>query len=119
MTPLQLLTILVYRYDCREPPNMDEQQKKEWTIKTLKIRLRIAGVLKNWLMKKGYEFDNPEILEKLNKLLSVMKTSKSLEKIADSLIKILNKSSQQGFFPFFSIFFFFLFFFLFFFFFIR
>ena len=104
MTPKQLLSFLVNRYEVLEPVELPEKEKQQWKIRMLKIRIRVAAVVKSWLMKKSYEFDDNSLHQMLNSFLQKMKTTKGLEKTADSLLKLLFKSAQGGHLFFFLIF---------------
>jgi len=92
-TPLQLLNILIARYNTEPRAGMSQG---EWEAIIKPIRLRVFNVLKNWLLKGFYDFSDNVHVQKafINFIATQMEVD--MNQAANQLITIFDRQMSEA-----------------------
>lgn len=114
-TPLNLLQLLIERYDIPEPNVVYEQSNADKDLETDKIhkssqredwkrykkeyvqpvQIRVLNVLRHWVDHHFYDFErDPKLLEQLLIFLETV-NGKSMRKWVESVLKIVQRKQEQ------------------------
>lgn len=95
LSPLEVLDLLILRFDTPPPPESDEAAFLKTT--QLHIRLRVINVLKQWLTHYFHDFrSEPALLDRLGRFIDDVLNPEALVTASEQLKLLIEKKQSEN-----------------------